>query len=201
MNLEGFTQNKFRRADGFDKIPAARLAGGYSRFADRLFHRFRSICICRRFPQIAADFGVEVARVELSLATFFFRIIFRTIAFTARPPTASAGKKPLYVGLSIYCIASIVCAFTPNVENFNYFASVSGFRRVRRHRYCAGDGQRFVRSPRIGASFFFAPFADHGRRADHCTADRRLCCALFFGWRAIFGRCRFGQRNLFRDGL
>lgn len=67
------------------------------------------------FPQIAADFGVSVARVELSLATFFIGLAFGQLLYG----TASdrfGRKRPLYVGLSIYCVTSLLCAVAPNIE-------------------------------------------------------------------------------------
>src|SRR5215204_6363603 len=67
------------------------------------------------FPQIAADFGVPVARVELSLATFFVGLAFGQLLYGTATDRFGR-KKPLYVGLSIYCAASIACVFAPNIE-------------------------------------------------------------------------------------
>src|SRR5215203_1155445 len=67
------------------------------------------------FPQIAADFGVPVATVELSLATFFVGLAFGQLLYGSATDRFGR-KKPLYVGLSIYCVASVLCAFSPNVE-------------------------------------------------------------------------------------
>ncbi len=66
------------------------------------------------FPQIAADFGVTVADVELSLATFFIGLSVGQLFYGTA--TDRLGRKtPLYFGLTVYCIASIACAFAPNV--------------------------------------------------------------------------------------
>lgn len=67
------------------------------------------------FPQIAADFGVSVAKVEFSLATFFTDLSFGQLLYGTATDRFGR-KKPLYVGLSIYCAASFLCAFAPNVE-------------------------------------------------------------------------------------
>ncbi len=67
------------------------------------------------FPQIAADFSVAVSTVELSLATFFIGLAFGQLFYGTA--TDRFGRKiPLYVGLSIYCVASLICVFAPNIE-------------------------------------------------------------------------------------
>ena len=67
------------------------------------------------FPQIAADFGVTVARVEMSLATFFIGLSFGQLLY-GTVTDRFGRKRPLYVGLTIYCAASLLCAVAPNVE-------------------------------------------------------------------------------------
>lgn len=53
--------------------------------------------------------------MQLSLASFFVGLATGQIFYG--PLTDRYGrKKPLYVGLSIYALASVVCAFTKNVE-------------------------------------------------------------------------------------
>lgn len=67
------------------------------------------------FPQMAADFGVTVSQVELSLATFFIGLSFGQLLYGTATDRFGR-KKPLYVGLGIYCIASLCCVFAPNIE-------------------------------------------------------------------------------------
>nr|BFD58240.1 multidrug effflux MFS transporter [Bdellovibrio sp. CKG001]BFD61671.1 multidrug effflux MFS transporter [Bdellovibrio sp. HM001] len=67
------------------------------------------------FPAIAENLGVPLSSVQLSLASFFVGLATGQIFYG--PLTDRYGrKKPLYVGLSIYALASVVCAFTKNVE-------------------------------------------------------------------------------------
>jgi MFS transporter, DHA1 family, multidrug resistance protein len=67
------------------------------------------------FPRIATDFGTTVAGIELSLATFFIGLSFGQLLYGTATDRFGR-KKPLYIGLIIYCAASIICAFAPNVE-------------------------------------------------------------------------------------
>jgi DHA1 family bicyclomycin/chloramphenicol resistance-like MFS transporter len=67
------------------------------------------------FPAIAKDMATSLASVQLSLASFFIGLAFGQIFYG--PITDRYGrKKPLYVGLAIYTVASLVCAFTKSVE-------------------------------------------------------------------------------------
>ena len=67
------------------------------------------------FPQIAANFGVPDSKVQLSLATFFVGLAIGQLLYGT--VTDRFGRKvPLYVGLSVYCVASIVCAMSPTVD-------------------------------------------------------------------------------------
>ena len=62
------------------------------------------------FPDIAADLNTTVAHVSLSLSSFFIGISFGQLIYG--PLIDRFGrKKPLYVGLFIYLIASAGCAF------------------------------------------------------------------------------------------
>lgn len=67
------------------------------------------------FPAIAKDMHTSLSSVQLSLASFFVGLAFGQIFYG--PITDRYGrKKPLYVGLGIYTVASLVCAFTKSVE-------------------------------------------------------------------------------------
>lgn len=136
------------------------------------------------FPQIAADFGVPVARVELSLATFFIGLSFGQLLYG----TASdrfGRKLPLYVGLSIYCAASLVCAFAPNVE------TLIVLRLLQALGACGGI---------VIARAMVRDLFDHSESArvfsllmlimGVAPILAPLCggyVTLFVGWRAIFG--------------
>ena len=67
------------------------------------------------FSNIAADLHTDVAQVSLSLSSFFIGICFGQ--FLYGPMLDRFGrKKPLYIGLSIYLIASLACALTISVN-------------------------------------------------------------------------------------
>jgi MFS transporter, DHA1 family, multidrug resistance protein len=67
------------------------------------------------FPQIAAALGTTVARVTLSLSSFFIGISVGQ--FLYGPLLDRYGrKKPLYAGISLYFIASVGCALARSVE-------------------------------------------------------------------------------------
>ena len=67
------------------------------------------------FPAIAADLQTTVARVGLSLSSFFIGISLGQLLYG--PLLDRFGrKKPLYLGLSIYLLASISCAFSTSVN-------------------------------------------------------------------------------------
>lgn len=67
------------------------------------------------FPQIAQTFGVEVTSVEISLATFFIGLAFGQLLYGSVTDRFGR-KKPLYVGLTIYLVTSLLCSLSPNVE-------------------------------------------------------------------------------------
>lgn len=67
------------------------------------------------FPAIAEDLNTTVAKVSLSLSSFFIGISAGQMLYG--PLLDRFGrKKPLYIGISIYLIASIACAMTTSVD-------------------------------------------------------------------------------------
>lgn len=71
-------------------------------------------------PDIAKDFGAPLSSVQLSLASFFVGIALGQIFYG--PFTDRFGRKlPLYIGLSLYGIASFLCATTSQVEGLILF--------------------------------------------------------------------------------
>jgi DHA1 family bicyclomycin/chloramphenicol resistance-like MFS transporter len=67
------------------------------------------------FPAIAADLETTVAKVTLSLSSFFIGI--SAGQFLYGPLLDRYGrKKPLYIGLSVYLVASVCCAMSRSVE-------------------------------------------------------------------------------------
>lgn len=136
------------------------------------------------FPNIAADFGVSVAKVELSLATFFVGLAFGQLLYGTATDRFGR-KKPLYVGLSIYCAASILCAFAPNVETLialRFFQALGACGGIVIARATVRDLFDHSESARVfsllmlvmGAAPILAPLVGG-------------YVALFFGWHWIFG--------------
>lgn len=66
------------------------------------------------FPQIARSFGVEVAAVELTIATYLAGLAFGNLIYG--PLADRLGRRrPMLIGLSVYAVASIVCALAPTL--------------------------------------------------------------------------------------
>src|ERR1044072_1088542 len=67
------------------------------------------------FPAIAADLHTTVAKVSLSLSSFFIGISAGQLLYG--PLLDRFGrKKPLYFGLSLYILASIGCALAQSAD-------------------------------------------------------------------------------------
>lgn len=63
------------------------------------------------FPQIASDFGTTVARVALSISSYFIGLSLGQLIYG--PLMDRYGrKKPLYAGLFIFALASIGCVYS-----------------------------------------------------------------------------------------
>src|SRR5919107_4943423 len=67
------------------------------------------------FPNIAGDLHTTVAHVSLSLSSFFIGISAGQLLYG--PLLDRYGrKKPLYIGLSVYVLSSVACAFATSIE-------------------------------------------------------------------------------------
>lgn len=67
------------------------------------------------FPSMAADLGTSLNTIQLSLSAFFIGLAGGQLIYG--PFTDKVGRKiPLYIGLSIYAVTSLICAFSQNVE-------------------------------------------------------------------------------------
>lgn len=68
------------------------------------------------FPEIARDLKTPISSVQLSLTAYLVGIAIGQLFYG--PLLDKYGrKKPLYVGLGVYVLASIGCAFSQSVEN------------------------------------------------------------------------------------
>lgn len=67
------------------------------------------------FTDIAKTFNTPVSKVALSLSSFFVGMGIGQLLYG--PLLDRFGRKsPLYVGLLIYCLASVGCAFAPSID-------------------------------------------------------------------------------------
>lgn len=67
------------------------------------------------FPAIAADFNTDVAKIQLSLSSFFIGISVGQMLYG--PLLDRFGrKKPLFIGLTIYMLASLGCALAGTAD-------------------------------------------------------------------------------------
>ncbi len=67
------------------------------------------------FQQIAADFGVSVAQISLSISAYFVGLACGQLFYG--PLLDRFGrKKPLYVGIGIYIVATLGCIFAHSAE-------------------------------------------------------------------------------------
>ena len=83
------------------------------------------------FPAVAREFGVAPGAVQLTLATFFVGLAIGQLFYG--PISDRFGrKKPLYVGYTLYGLASLGCALAPGVT------ALAGWRFVQAIGGCAG---------------------------------------------------------------
>ena len=66
-------------------------------------------------PALAAEFGAPTGAAQLSLSSFFIGLALGQIVYG--PLADRYGRKPpLYIGLTLYCFASLGCALAPDLE-------------------------------------------------------------------------------------
>ncbi|UII26644.1 multidrug effflux MFS transporter [Fulvivirga maritima] len=75
------------------------------------------------FPSIAKDLNSTIDRVQLSLTSYFIGISLGQLVYG--PLLDRFGRKrPLYIGLLIYVVASVGCAYTNSVEQLIFMRLV-----------------------------------------------------------------------------
>ncbi|MEO6837496.1 MAG: multidrug effflux MFS transporter [Ginsengibacter sp.] len=83
------------------------------------------------FPEIAKDLHTTIAHITLSITSFFIGISLGQMIYG--PLLDKYGrKKPLYVGLVVYLLASIACAYAPTAN------ALIGIRFLQALGSCAG---------------------------------------------------------------
>lgn len=135
------------------------------------------------FKDISRSFGTSISMVELSVTTFFFGMALGQLFYG--PITDRFGRKiPLLVGMFVYFISTIACAFAPSIELFilyRLFQSLGGCagmvitRAIARDLFDTKQTAIFFSNMAMIMSLgpILAPIVGTG--IDH-----------FFGWRAIF---------------
>nr|WP_269450758.1 Bcr/CflA family efflux MFS transporter [Stenotrophomonas sp. MMGLT7] len=69
------------------------------------------------FPAIAADFGTDVGRVQLSLSSFFLGLCLGQLLYG--PLTDAFGRRaPLLAGIALYTAASLALMLAPGIDAF-----------------------------------------------------------------------------------
>lgn len=83
------------------------------------------------FGEIQKNFQTSMANVELSVSTFFIGMAFGQLFYG---PLADrfGRKKPLLAGMLLYLMATLGCAYAPNIQTF------IGFRLLQALGGCAG---------------------------------------------------------------
>ena len=83
------------------------------------------------FPDIAKDLHTTIAHITLSITSFFIGISIGQMIYG--PLLDKYGrKKPLYIGLAVYLVASLACAYAPTAD------ALIGIRFLQALGSCAG---------------------------------------------------------------
>ncbi len=134
-------------------------------------------------PTIADDFGAPVAAAQLTLTTYF--IAFGVAQLFYGPAADMFGRKPpIYFGLGLFAVASISCAFAPNIETLTTFRFFQGLgaagvmsipRAIIRDLYTGAKATRLMSTVMlvISVSPMLAPLVGS-------------IIIVPFGWRAVF---------------
>lgn len=64
-------------------------------------------------PTVAADLATPISSIQLSISSYFFGMAFGQL-FIGPISDRFGRKRPLYVGLALFILASLACAFAPS---------------------------------------------------------------------------------------
>jgi MFS transporter, DHA1 family, multidrug resistance protein len=135
------------------------------------------------FPTIANDLGTSIANIQLSLTSYFIGIAAGQLLYG--PLLDRYGRKlPLYIGLAVYVIASIACAYTTTAD------ALIGMRFLQAVGGCAGmvAAQTLVRDlfpvARTAQAFSWITLVVAVSPMIAPTAGGYI--TSIFGWHAVF---------------
>ncbi|SEQ00324.1 multidrug effflux MFS transporter [Piscibacillus halophilus] len=78
------------------------------------------------FPELAGDLGTSASLIQLSLTTSLIGIAFGQLVIGALSDIFGR-KKPLIIAISVYIVASIICAVAPNIWVLVVARFIQGF--------------------------------------------------------------------------
>ncbi len=106
---------EYQMKDKYNSIPFIILLGSLTIFDPLSIDMYLSA-----FPEIAKTFAVKISSVELSLSIFFIGLALGQLIYG---PLADVygRKKPLIIGMLLYSLASLGCAFSTSIEMFIFF--------------------------------------------------------------------------------
>lgn len=80
------------------------------------------------FPSIAKDLGTTMSNVQLSLTAYLVGIAVGQLIYG--PLLDRFGRRmPMYIGLSVYLVATVACAFSTTIESLiamRFFQALGG---------------------------------------------------------------------------
>jgi DHA1 family bicyclomycin/chloramphenicol resistance-like MFS transporter len=134
-------------------------------------------------PEIGADLGTSIQGMQGTIIAYF--IAFGLAQLIYGPWADRSGRKvPLYAGIGVFMVGSVICTFAPTVEWLTLGRAVQGLggaalmvvpRAIIRDLYTGPQATRLMAAVMmvISVSPMLAPLAGSGLMA-------------FFEWRAIF---------------
>ena len=135
-------------------------------------------------PEIGAGLGTTIQAMQGTIVAYF--IAFGLAQLIYGPWADRSGRKPpLYAGIAVFMVGSVVCTFAPTIEWLMVGRAIQGLggaalmvvpRAIIRDLYTGPDATRLMAAVMmvISVSPMLAPLAGSG-------------LMVVFGWRSIFG--------------
>ena len=152
------------------------------------------------FPAIAKQFSATIPQVERTLTAYLFGLAVGAVVLRTGRRSIWPASGPLYVGLVLFVLASVGCAFCLQCAVAADPADRAGDRRVCRDGDRPGDCARSVRRP-DGRPRLLFPDAGDGRCPDPRAAGRWIYRQPFRLARGLLGAGRLRWNLLSGGGL